>query len=225
MAAGQLRNGAAVRRTQDGLLSVGRDGWQRIMKTLEESAFLEWAETADLCLDPQYPHSAVLMFRSESKEHRFWEVPAEPECRPYFISSLIELLGDWRECYAWRHLGAWPMSAEPSRINDVVEKRLLAGLGLPLGTADVVCFDRSESDAVIALIFVTTVFGWSVAEDLYLVPDHARCFLQTDHHHVIHASFRFPADVYRSVGHMEERGFPLPTELPDPTFKQPPWMA
>jgi hypothetical protein len=194
------------------------------MKTLTESAFLAWADSAGLGFDPRYPHSAVLKFQADSGQGRFWEVPPEPECRPYFVLAFLELLGGWQHCHVWRHLGRWPDAAEPSRINDVVELNILKGLGLPLGTADVVTFDRSELDALVTLMFVTTIFGWSVAEDLYIVPDHARYVLQTDHHNVIHVAFRNPADVDEWVKRMDERGYSLPEDVPDKTFKQPDWM-
>ena len=194
------------------------------MKRLSESEFLKWADGAGLGPDPRYPHSAVLKFRSDPDQNRFWEVPPEPECRPYFVLSFLELMEDWRHCYVWRHLGSWPQVVEPSRINDVVELKILAGLGLPLGSADVVTFDRSELDALVTLIFVTTIFGWSVGDDLYVVPDHARYIVQTDHHNVIHVSFRDATDVERWVRQMEERGFVLPADVPDETFKQPDWM-
>lgn len=194
------------------------------MKTLTEAAFLAWAEGAGLGLDPQYPDSAVLVFRPDPHQERFWEIPAEPECRPYFILSLLELMGEWQECYVWRHLGSWPESADPRRINDIVEWRILQGLGIPLGTADVLTFERAELDKLVTLMFSTTVFGWSVGDDLYIVPDHARCIVQTDHHNVMHVSCRSAADVETWVTHMEERGFPLPEDIPDATFKKPGWM-
>ena len=194
------------------------------MKTRTESAFLAWADAAGMCLDPRYPHSAVLTFRQESHDARFWEVPAEPEQRPYFALSFLELMGDWQECYAWRHLGAWPETADPVRINDVVELQILKGLGLPLGTGDVVTFERAELDKLVTLLFSTTIFGWSVGDDLYVVPDHARHILQTDHHNVIHVSFRESAAADEWVRQMEERGFSLPDDIPDATFKTPDWM-
>jgi hypothetical protein len=194
------------------------------MKTLTEAAFLAWADRAGLCLDPQYPESAVLVFRPDPQQDRFWEVPAEPERRPYFLLSFLELMGDWQECYAWRHLGSWPEFAEPLRINDVVEWQILKGLGLPLGTAEVVRFERAELDKLVTLMFSTTIFGWSVGEDLYVVPDHARYILQTDHHNVIHVSCRTSADLDEWVRQMEERDFALPVEVPDSTFKVPGWM-
>jgi hypothetical protein len=102
--------------------------------------------------------------------------------------------------------------------------RILKGLGVPLGTADVVEFMRDEFDMLLTLIYSTTVFGVSVGEDLYIVPNDGRCILQTDHHDVIHVHFRQSAEVDRWVSEMAMRGFPLPEDLPDETFKQPPWM-
>ena len=195
------------------------------MRTTSEREFLLWAAGRGLGLDPQYPDAAVLDYHGGS-DARFWVVPTEPECRPFFIASLLELLGDWHTCYVWRHLGSWPdpNSIDGRRVNDVVELRILQGLGLPLGTADIVTFERSELDALITLLLSTTIFGWSVDEDLYVVPDHARQVLQTDHHGVIHVSFRDSGDVGRWVSEMAQKGFALPEELPDETFRRPSWM-
>jgi hypothetical protein len=41
-----------------------------------------------------------LVFRPDQHQDRFWEIPADPERRSYFILSLLELVGDWQECYA-----------------------------------------------------------------------------------------------------------------------------
>jgi len=194
------------------------------MKTHRDEDFLAWAERAGFQIDPRYPHSAVLAFNPDPEHDRFWLVPDAPERRPYFIASLLECMGDWHACYVWRHMGSWPRSAEPSRINDVVEFRILEGLGLPIGTNAVVEFSRDEYDKLLTLLFSTTIFGWTVSEDLYVVPNHGRYLLQTDHHGVIHVSFRSEEDMNRCVIEMERREFPLPDEIPDPTFKQPRWM-
>jgi hypothetical protein len=195
------------------------------MKSISEAEFLQWAATKGLRPDPLYPQSAVLKFHDALEDARFWEVPFEPHRRPHFIQSLLELLGDWQLCYVWRHMGSWPASVDPLRINDVVEFQILRGLGLPLGTADVVEFSRKELDKLVTLLFSTTVFGWSVREDLYVVPDHARAMLQTDHHRVIHAICREFTDVQHWVTKMAHAGFSLPEAVPDPTFKIPSWMT
>lgn len=196
------------------------------MKSLTKDNFLRWAAAKGLGLDPRYPQSAVLDFRDGS-ESRFWVVPREPERRPYFLATLIDLMGDWQTCYVWRHLGDWPdpKHIEPRRINDAVELQILKGLGMPLGTGAVVQFAHDEREALVTLLLSTTVFGWSMGEDLYVVPDHARQILQTDHHDVVHASFADPKhDLEFWVSKMSEKGFELPDEPPDWTFKRPEWM-
>ena len=85
-------------------------------------------------------------------------------------------------------------------------------------------FARDERETLVALLFSTTVFGWSVVEDVYVVPDHARQILKTDHHGVVHVDFGDPGDVDRWVSKMSESGFDLPNEPPDATFKRPTWM-
>jgi len=176
------------------------------MKSLSESEFLEWAGERGLHLDPEYPASAVLTFRDSVNDARFWGVPSEAHRRPHFVRALLELLGDWRFCYAWRHLGSWPESADPRRINDVVELQVLGGLGIPLGTSQVVVFSSEELNKLVTLMFSTTIFGCSVGEDLYVVPDHTRALLHTDHHEVIHVVCRDAGDVQRWVEGMEHKG-------------------
>lgn len=194
------------------------------MRTQREDEFLAWADRSGFQIDPRYPESAVLTFRPNPEHDRFWEVPLPPEQRPYFIASLLDCMGEWRACYAWRHLGSWPRSAVADRINDVVEQRILEGLGLPLGTNAVVEFSRSEYDKLVTLLFSTTIFGCSVGEDVYIVPNDGQHLLQTDHHGVVHVSFRAEDSLERCVEEMERRGFPLPDEVPDSTFKEPRWM-
>jgi|SRR5678815_4983169 len=194
------------------------------MKTVDESEFLRWTNSVGLFIDDRYPQSNVLGFRREPELARFWEVPLEPEVRPYFVASLLELMGQWQSCFVWRHLGIWPAAAEGSRINDMVELELLKGLGLPLGTADVAQFSRAEFAKLTTLIFATTIFGWSVGEDLYVIPNDGRYLLQTDHHGVIHVSFAAEADLEHFVKGMEAREYVLPDDIPDATFKRPSWM-
>lgn len=194
------------------------------MKRHKEDQFLRWAKCRGIVLDPRYPESAVLSFDPPAVEDRFWEVPPEPERRPYFISSLLDLAGDWESCFCWRHLGSWPKVPDPGRLNDRIEHQILSGIGLAIGSADVVEFRRNEIDRLITLLFSTTIFGWSVGEDLYVVPDHARQIIQTDHHEVIHVSCRSAVDMERFIAGMKGIGFDLPEEIPDATFKTPKWM-
>jgi hypothetical protein len=197
------------------------------MQSITEEEFLKWAEGVGLCISPDYPDSAVLMHKQTiDKLSCFWVTPRQSEKRPYFIKSLLRLLEPWQFCSVWRAMGSWPDQSRVSkdRVNDVVELCILSGLGLPLGTTGIVQFDFSELDSLITLIFTTTIFGWSVAEDIYVVPDHGRQFLYVSHHDVIHVDFRDGTHVETWAKRMLDEGFPLPMEVPDPTFIRPEWM-
>ena len=73
-------------------------------------------------------------------------------------------------------------------------------------------------------MFIQTVFGWQLYDDLYFIPDHGHQFIQTSHLGVIHLDCSQEEDVEQAVRKLEELGWNLPTELPDETFKRPSWM-
>jgi hypothetical protein len=203
------------------------------MRAESENDFLEWAHEFGIALDPEYPQSAVLRFEGLVRTSRFWDIPGEPERRSYFFVSLLEAAGTWQSCAVWRALGSWPDlppgsaldGSDPLPLNYRVDARLLAGLGLPLGTGEVVWFRRDEADSLLALMFTTSVFGWSVGEDLYVVPDNGSCVMKVGHHGVVYVDLREPGDVHAWVALLGERGFCLPDEIPDATFKKPDWMV
>ena len=194
------------------------------MKRHSESDFLAWAQKRGLELDPRYPDSAVLTLAPNPQFDRFWTVPLQPERRPYFLQCMLGAFGTWSSYRCWRHLGSWPAKPDERRINDQIEHAIFRGIGLPEGSADIIEFDASERVQLVTLLFATTVFGWSVGQDIFLVPDTARGTLQTDHHGVIHASFKEEASMNAFIQRMEEEEFPLPDDVPDATFKIPKWM-
>jgi hypothetical protein len=210
-------------------------GWERIeaagsavvgpMKTHSEKHFLQWAAIHRLALDPSSSGSALLEFEPDPGLSRFWLVPVRPELRSYFLFTMLRLTGPWHSCFIWRHMGSWPLDPQPPNANDRVEYQILSGLGLPMGTADVVEFERAEVDKLLAVLFSTTVFAWGVGQDLYVVPDDGRYILKTSHHDVIEVFFRTQADLDRFVEGMAEEGFTLPTAVPDATFSRPDWMT
>lgn len=196
------------------------------MRMITTNEFLRWASTKAIHLDSRYPEAKALQLPTDAGS-RFWVVPPEPECRPYFLSRLLDLLGDWQTCYVWRRHGAWPgvsTDGEPAP-NDRVERCIFQACGVPTGGSDVLAFDRPEFDAILTLLFAATVFAWSQPDDLFVVPDHGRQLLQTDHHNVIHASFAAIADLQRWVDAMAADDYALPEEPPDATFKWPAWMS
>lgn len=195
------------------------------MKFLSEEAFLEIVRAKGITISADYPDCAFLDYGSAT-EGRYWVVPPEPERRPRFILALLNLMGDWDNCFAWRHDGSWPDVSNPETREwcNPVDLCILTNLGMPMGTADVVEFERAELDLLATLIFTSTVFGWSRNSDLIIVPEHGRQVLGVDHHNVIHAFCSNAQEMERWIKEMAKQGFPLPTKPPDGTFYRAPWM-
>ena len=195
------------------------------MTAIPEDRFVATLAEKGLALDPKYPDARALHYPNETHS-RFWVTPTNARRRPYFLSTLLDLLGDWQTCSAWRPKGSWgdPRDVELERPDYVVEQCIFRGLGLVIGSSDVLAFDRSEINALITLLFDTSIFGWSIGEDTYVIPDHGRAFLKMSHHEVIHASVRGEAEIKLWVESMSKAGFDLPIDPPDGTFKRPTWM-
>jgi hypothetical protein len=93
-----------------------------------------------------------------------------------------------------------------------------------MGTAHIVEFDRQETARLVTLLFSTTVFGWSVGEDLDVVPDDAQFIMKTSHHSVVEMAFRAETARRQFIAGMKKEDFILPDHVPAGTFKKPKWM-
>lgn len=193
------------------------------MKMCGEASFLKWAAERGIGPGEGYPRTARPVFKPDAKLDRFWLVPEKPEARPYFLSLMLQLMGDWKSCFAWRPMGSWPAEPYPNHTSQV-EFQILKGIGMPMGTADILEFDRGEIDPLLTLLFSTTVFGWSIGEDLSIIPDHAQFIMLVYHHGVVYVDFRNEGDLERFVNQMSKAEYPLPDRVPDGTFKRPNWM-
>jgi hypothetical protein len=110
-------------------------------------------------------------------------------------------------------------------MKDQVRDNVLISAGVPLGIEGAVRFSDAETDKLVTAIFAQLVFGGSVVDDLFVVPDHGRQFLQTDHHDVVHVCFADQKRIKPFIAHMAREDYALPDELPDETFKKPDWMS
>lgn len=192
------------------------------MKAIPEQQILSWLSERHLDVGDHYPEKVSVLFKDDFS--RFWVVPQEPANRPHLIDTILSLTEAWSECLVWKPDGSWMESTEDSRTNDVVLLQLLRGLGLPLGTADGVLFQHSERMKLVSLAFLTTIFGWCKGDDMLIIPDSGLFIVKVSHHDVIHVACKSEAAMNKFVAGMKKRGFPLPEEPPDPTFKIPKWM-
>lgn len=194
------------------------------MNTLTEDDFFRWAETVGIGLDERYPHSGCLAHRTYSNHRRFWVLPPDPEAWPSFVSQFLQGMDPWTHCYVWPRHGRWPNSKKSQYPTEGVRDITFRGAGVPDGWEGAVRFNQDEKDAVIAITFVQLAFGWSTPDDLFIIPDHGRQLIQTDHHDVVHVTCLDEERALRFVEFMSDAGYELPTDVPDRTFRRPSWM-
>ena len=121
-----------------------------------------------------------------------WAVPTENtgSAIPFFISRILETLDPWESCSLWKANGYWGLYInETSLPHHKVWARILQKLGIPSYFKGAVIFNRNELTDLLSVSFVQIAFAWSVADDLYLIPDHGQQIIKTDHHGFVEVSF------------------------------------
>jgi hypothetical protein len=98
------------------------------------------------------------------------------------------------------------------------------GAGVITGLHGALRADETQLDEVLTTCFGAALFGSAVRDDIFAVPEHGRCIIGVDHHDVVNVSFADPSEMDGFIAHMSAKGFELPTEAPDATFKPQPWM-
>ena len=191
------------------------------MDLISPSDFLAWARKQDIV--PWKSDSTALVYSQNEIHCRFWRVPARVQI-PYFISHLLNGLDAWSDCYLWPRDGWWPQIPDDDHIKDKVELCVLAGAGIAANSHGAIRYSAKEVDKLITAVFAKLSFGWCVSDDLYIIPDHARQFMEASHHDVVHVDVRDAERMQQFIQHMDLGEFPLPTKVPDATFKKPHWM-
>jgi len=194
------------------------------MERIAEKTFIEMIRQVGIIADSRYPDAAELGFGKESEISRFWEIPEEARRIPYFVETILSALDSWKSMYVWRHMGSWFTSIKGERLNDHIQAVIYQGIGITENNADILKFTRNELAELVTLTFNQLVFGWHVGDDLYMIPDHGRQMIKNDHHDVVHVSFRDQSTMENFINSMAVKGFELPEDIPDETFKRPDWM-
>jgi hypothetical protein len=194
------------------------------MQEVSGEEFLHWVASHRIGIDPRYPDSGCLSLLPPTDHARFWVVPGDPARWPHLAAALLGGLDEWETGLLWPRLGHWPQFGSSRSRNERVRDVVLRGAGIPEGWSGAIRFWRDEEDTLVAVLFAFMAFGWCSKDDLFFVPDHARQLIQTDHHDAVHAECCSEERIRALVAHMAAKGYELPTEPPDETFKRPAWM-
>jgi len=190
------------------------------MQLVANDDFLLAMQAAGISLQPGWFR---LSFGRYDETDRFWVWPWPPQDLASLLTAVLQHIAPHAYCDAWRPGGVWHED-DPS-YSDSVREVLLRGFSIPPDHLGALRFDTTETTAVIALVLAFAVAGWNINDDLCLVPDNRQFIVRVSHHAVLHVECREQALVGPLVAHMAAQGWALPTEVPDPTFTVPAWMA
>jgi len=197
------------------------------VKVIQKPEFETWAAARGLRSDERYADPRRLVYFPYRNHARFWVIPRTQKRLRELIGCLLEAVApSWTVCMAWPRTGRWISPDDDLADRGLVrERRRLWDSRLPFGQIAAVEFHREDVQLLIDLAAVQVRCGWSIHEDMHLIPDPALGFLETDHHDVIHVSCADEDGIRGVIREMADHGFALPDEPPDDTFKVPNWMG
>ena len=185
------------------------------------SEFFTWAEAGQIGFDPRYAEPRCLDFQGVESDSRFWVVPEGNDARRTFAEALVELLDSKEGVRLWPRCGDW------SAFSDYPDE---IPAGSPMrhvileGRSGAVLFTHGEGTELADFLSFVALVGGSVCYDVFAVPDDKSIILEMNHHGVAYITAKDPLGLASVIDFLGTRGFPLPTEVPDWTFKRPHWM-
>ena len=196
------------------------------MDYVSTNEFLPIARALGVVPDVRYTDPRYLVHAPDPDVRRFWDAPENPRRFTALVASVLDGLDPWATCYLWPRTGWGHAAGRPSAsAGESVYCWTLRAAGVRPDFDGPVRYAGDERLALEAALLAVRAFGFSVADDVFVVPDHGRQLVMVGHHEAVHVSFADEGRVGPFVTHMADRGFPLPDDLPDATFKRPDWMT
>jgi hypothetical protein len=194
------------------------------MEAIPNCEFSTWHRNNGIEFDARFPDARSLVYESGREFSRFWTAPDDPGTWPTFIATLLTALDSWSIGFLWPRSGHWPLSIHSTSDNAGVRDTVIRGAGIPDGYPGAIGFPRREGNAIVSVMFASLALACDSDDDLFFLPNHGRQFLHVSHHCIIHLHCSNEQRLMGIVLDMAEAGYPLPTDVPDPTLKRPSWM-
>ena len=151
------------------------------MDLITTQEFLYWAAERGVVPNARYSHPERdyynLRFDSGSDDapalYEVWQIPHETEDHQqdavalYYVSSALTALSPWQTVGLLKKERGWPRFGL-----DPWEAATLAPLGIPDSYDGAVSLNRTEFATLYSISLAFSVYGWCVAQDLFVVPDH-----------------------------------------------------
>lgn len=197
------------------------------MKTIRRSRFMRWLAEKRIGVDAEFAADwpRNLAFQGAPSESRFWSFDGSAEQVLEYFEAVLDAVGRDDSFFLWAKDEAWlpTRSARSGEAGDALWRAVLH----PLRTCrhdGAIEFTRGDRDQLLGILYCAHTFGWTWSDDLYLVPASRLAVVMLDHHDAVWIETASADDMRSVIARMSERGFQLPTALPDSTFKPQAWM-
>jgi hypothetical protein len=171
------------------------------MKLISKSAFLRQFGPQGVALDRRYSPPQTLMFERTSELRWSCDMPARIKDGARWITALVDAAHPGQKTFLYPRDGAWK-SGDSVKLFQTAA--IFSFYGLKPTGDEVVQAEEAERDAVESLFFLSLMFGGTVSDDIFLIPDHAMVILYADHHEAVHADFADGEFMNRYVSEIPE---------------------
>jgi hypothetical protein len=162
------------------------------MQILEDVRFFGWLQQRGIVSDPARGTGDRLTFAEGEPVERRWRPGGIVSDTPDFAWGMLSAAMQGGPWWLWRRGGGPWMDefGEKGGMRNASLDRLLEGLGFG-GASGALRLGVKELADLWLIVNAFFVFGWSVGEDLYVVPEDCSCVLLFSHEGYVEA--RFPS--------------------------------
>lgn len=160
------------------------------MQILEDVRFFGWLQHRGIIADPERGTGDRLTFAEGAPVERRWRPGGIVSDVPDFVRAMLTAAmagGPW---WLWRRGGGPWMDefGEEGGMRNGALDRMLEALGYG-GASGALRLGAKELPDLWLIVNAFFVFGWSVGEDLYVIPEDCSCVLLFSHEGHVEAAF------------------------------------
>ena len=176
------------------------------MQLVAQHDFAKWAASVGIGQHPRFPLN--LAFIQAPDSHREWLSTGRITDLPGFLQTAVGIASVDGATLLYRKGGDSWYEGEDAPIGNHIIDRVLAAIGVPREFAGALSFDSTEWRDLYLVISTFGVWGWSVGEDLYIIPRNGSCMLMTSHHGELVAMAPTEEALVRFEAEMVRCGYP-----------------
>jgi hypothetical protein len=127
---------------------------------------------------------------------------------PGFLQTAVSLAAGGGPILLYRKGGGSWYEGDDAPIGNHIIDRVLEAIGVPREFAGALSFDATEWRDMYLVISTFFIWGWSVGEDVYIIPGSRTCLLMTSHHGELFATCPTVEALAAFAADMARRGHP-----------------